>query len=179
VTQLASTKDRLVVEIGRGGTPEKYTETMAKKTGFEKDFPIPGNGNYTVKITFLNSMVKTGSRFSEITVIANDSNNLSHPYVHVAIPPLADAGPDQTVPWKIQDGGAVVTLDGVRSMAYDGATIIQYWWNYNDGTAEDGAKVTHKYLEKNDPETPFYVVTLTVTDINGQMSSDEVHIVVT
>jgi len=177
-SELTSARDKLTIEIGRGGTPDKYTETLARETGFEKDYPLPGNGNYTVKVTYQNSKVKPGSKFSEITVQANDSNNLSHAYVYVAIPPQADAGPNQTVQWKVQDQGAVVTLDGSRSMAYDGASIIQYWWNYNDGTAEDGIKVTHKYTQKNDAETPFYVVTLTVTDSNGQMSSDEVDIVV-
>ena len=179
VIQLATAKDSLEVEVGRGAIPEKYTENVAGKAQFEKNYPLPGNGNYTVKVTFQNSNVKPGTKYSSITSVANDTSNLSHPYVYVAIPPQANAGPDQEVPWKIQDQGAIVTLDGSRSMAYEGATISQYWWDYHDGTAEDQMIVTHKYPYKNNVETPFYVATLTVTDSNGQISSDEVHIVVT
>jgi hypothetical protein len=179
LSQMASSKDKLTIEIGRGGTPERYTESLSGKARFEKTYPIPGNGNYTVNVTFLNSKVKPGSKYSQMTFQAIDSNNQTHAFVYVAIPPVANAGPDQTVAWKVQDQGAVVTLDGSRSTAYEGTTIVEYWWNYNDGTAEDGVKVTHKYTQKNDVETPFYVVTLTVKDSNGQISSDEVHIIVT
>jgi len=179
LSQMASSKDKLTIEIGRGGTPDKYTESLSGKARFEKTYPIPGNGNYTVNVTFQNSKVKPGSKYSQLTVQATDSNNQTHSFVYVAIPPVANAGPDQTVAWKVQDQGAVVTLDGSRSTAYEGTTIMEYWWNYNDGTAEDGVKVTHKYTQKNDVETPFYVVTLTVKDSNGQISSDEVHIIVT
>jgi len=179
LSQMASSKDKLTIEIGRGGTADKYTESLSGKARFEKTYPIPGNGNYTVNVTFQNSKVKPGSKYSQLTVQATDSNNQTHSFVYVAIPPVANAGPDQTVAWKVQDQGAVVTLDGSRSTAYEGTTIMEYWWNYNDGTAEDGVKVTHKYTQKNDVETPFYVVTLTVKDSNGQISSDEVHIIVT
>ena len=82
-------------------------------------------------------------------------------------PPVADAGPDQTVFNE-------VTLDGIGSSDPDG-TIVSYDWelkhrvNYSFDRIADGENPTVQSLEPG-----FYDVTFTVTDDDGLTGADTV-----
>jgi hypothetical protein len=82
------------------------------------------------------------------------------------------------VQWKLADGGGKVTLDGGRSIAYGGAIIVSWFWQYPDLTGEEGKVVTYTFANKNTVDNPYYVVLLTVTDTNGGIDTDEVHVTV-
>jgi len=182
VTQLATKNDKLEVEIDRGTNPEKHTENIAQKVQVNNNYTVPGNGNYTVKMTFTNSKVLTTSPYYNIVVTALDSSK-DTPYVIVRIPPTSNAGPDKTAQWKIVDGGAVVSFDGTGSVAYEGATIplASYTWNFGDNIGEDGvAKTSHTYSTPPAAgDTLNYIAILTVTDTNGESSSDTCDVTVT
>jgi parallel beta-helix repeat protein len=82
------------------------------------------------------------------------------------IPPIADAGPDQTVHiWEPVD------FDGSNSYDPDGDNL-SYEWDFGDGTAHGfGVNVTHVYNA-----TGVYTVTLTVTD-EGDLSDTDTCII--
>jgi outer membrane protein assembly factor BamB len=92
-------------------------------------------------------------------------------------PPIADAGPDQTVNWE-----DIVQFNGSASYDPDG-TIVTYEWDFNasdglwweTGAPPDafGLNPTHNYDEYG-----VYNVTLRVTDNNGSMDSDTCEITV-
>lgn len=85
----------------------------------------------------------------------------------VIIPPVADAGPDQTV-----IPGETVTFDGSGSSDPDG-TIVSYEWDFCDGATGSGETTTHVYAS-----TGTYTVTLTVTDDYGAIDTDTTIVVV-
>lgn len=84
------------------------------------------------------------------------------------IPPVAEAGPDQTT---IEDTS--VSFDASASHDPDG-TIVSYEWDFGDGTNGIGITTTHIYKK---PGT--YVVTLTVKDATGNTSTDTMTVNVT
>jgi hypothetical protein len=163
VSEIATSDDHLTVEIAHGGATEKYTEVLAMGALFSKFYPVTGNGNYTISTTFLSSKVKAGSPYSTIVATARDP--YGQPFVHVQIPPYAVVdGGNKNIPWKI--GGVDVTFGATGSRAYEGATIVSYWWNYHDETVEEGITVTKHYSEKQPYTADSYLVTLSVTDSN-------------
>ncbi|PIQ81870.1 MAG: hypothetical protein COV76_06335 [Candidatus Omnitrophica bacterium CG11_big_fil_rev_8_21_14_0_20_64_10] len=101
-------------------------------------------GNYTVKVTVDD---RKGSSCS--TASATHT-------VRINTPPVADTGPnlvccvDQTV-----------TFDGSKSSDADGDRLT-YHWDFGDGAAGEGAKVSHAYKEIGQ-----YKVVLTVKDNSG------------
>jgi len=86
------------------------------------------------------------------------------------LPPVADAGEDQTVECEGADG-TEVTLDGSGSSDLDG-TIVQYEWF--DGATSLGTGVTLDHTFALGTHT----VTLVVTDDRGATDSDDVDITV-
>ena len=103
-----------------------------------------------------------------ITLVVNDGKVDSEPstttadITEVNDPPVADAGPDQTV---IVD--EVVTFDGSGSDDIDG-TINAYDWDFGDGNTGVGVTTTHAYGTAGT-----YTVVLTVTDNGGLTDTDE------
>jgi serine protease len=83
-------------------------------------------------------------------------------------PPVADAGPDQTVLI-----GAAVTLDGSGFFDEEGGTLT-YEWDFGDDSTGSGVTVTHTY-----PTAGVYTATLTVTDSEGLTGTDTAKITVT
>jgi PKD repeat protein len=77
-------------------------------------------------------------------------------------PPLADAGPDQTVAQH-----TLVTFDG--SFSTDDVGIANYWWNFTDGGPQTLTGISPTYTFDNEG---IYNVTLTVADTIGQTDSD-------
>lgn len=55
-----------------------------------------------------------------------------------------------------------VNFDGSISRPGTGRTIVRYNWDFGDGEAKTGVKVTHDY-----PVSGVYLVTLIVTDDSG------------
>ena len=111
--------------------------------------------NATLTVKFDSSLNKTETDIATITVVENQ-------------PPIANAGPDQTVE-QTSAQGANVTLDGTGSSDPDNDTLT-YSWNWIDGSAV-GATPTALFPVGNT------TVTLTVTD--GQFNaSDTVNVVV-
>ena len=85
--------------------------------------------------------------------------------------PVADAGPDQTVQLDINDEASVV-FDGSGSYDSDG-TIVDYDWKLEGITIGTGIAPTHIFTTAGT-----YDVTLTVTDDEGAMNTDDMTITV-
>lgn len=89
------------------------------------------------------------------TGLANSRRAISRA-LHVNRPPSASAGPDRSV-----CAGDAVAFDGGGSIDWDGK-LTGYRWDFADGTAAEGARVTHAFGQ---PGT--YPVRLKVTDDSG------------
>ncbi|WP_236685633.1 PKD domain-containing protein [Geobacter pickeringii] len=76
-------------------------------------------------------------------------------------PPVASAGPDQTVAVNQS-----VSFSGAGSSDPDG-TIVSYAWSFGDGTTASGVSATKTYTAAGT-----YTVTLTVTDNVGATATD-------
>lgn len=180
ISQKATPGDALEIKVAREGeAPAVYTPKIEGLAQYVATYPVPGNGNYTVSVAFLNSNIKKETPISRIETLALDVKSLQTT-IPVRIPPTANAGPDRTAQWKFSTGGAVVTFDGSGSIAYEGATLVNYYWNFGDDTGEEGVKVTHVYTKAPDPTSQLiYRVQLTVTDSNGEFATDEAYVTVT
>lgn len=77
------------------------------------------------------------------------------------IPPIADAGPDQTV-----SAGQSVSFSGATSYDPDGY-VTNYAWNFGDGSTGSGITASHTYKNPG-----IYTVTLSVTDDKGAAGTD-------
>ncbi len=88
----------------------------------------------------------------------------------INVPPVADAGPDQTVECD-SFGGADVTLDGSGS-SDDNNDVLTYSWSIN------GEEIATGVNPNVTLEVGAHVVTLTVTDPGGESDSDNVAITV-
>ena len=88
-------------------------------------------------------------------------------------PPVANAGPDQTVTDDDRNGSEVVTLSGAASTDPDGnATITSYIW-------KEGATTLATGVTANVPfDVGAHTVTLTVTDNGGLTASDSLVVTV-
>lgn len=123
------------------------------------DSATVADGDHTVMATAVDTASQTTSASATVTV-----DNVNQP-------PVAAAGPDQTVADPDGDGVATVTLSGAGSTDPDGV-ITSYAWT-ESGTPL-GAAVTLTY--------PFplgsHTITLTVTDDRGGSASDAVVVIV-
>jgi cathepsin L/cathepsin K len=75
-------------------------------------------------------------------------------------PPVADAGG-----FYQGESGTAIEFDGDQSVDAEG-DIVQYSWDFGDGTRGSGSKVSHTYADSG-----IYAVLLTVTDNSGQNDS--------
>jgi len=99
---------------------------------------------FTVTLKVTNNYGKTDTDTASVTIAQLAPNQT---------PPVADAGGPYT-----GIVGTPVTFDGTGSTDADG-TIINYGWNFGDGSAGLGVSPTHTYTLLGN-----YTVTLTVTD---------------
>jgi pSer/pThr/pTyr-binding forkhead associated (FHA) protein len=115
-------------------------------------------GKHTITLTVTDDEGNTDTETSLITI--NEENT----------PPVADAGPDQTVTVNQQ-----FTLDASASYDPDG-TLVNYSWTFGPYpySSKGGQIVTHSYSTEGE-----YTVTLHVTDDDGATGEDTVLITVT
>lgn len=84
-------------------------------------------------------------------------------------PPVADTGGPYT---NIKNN--TIAFDGSNSYdSDDGDSIIDYSWDFGDGTTASGIIVEHTYTDDGD-----YLVQLTVTDTQGEQSIDSTNIII-
>jgi len=92
----------------------------------------------------------------------------------LAAPSVAAAAPvASAVAKQAQADPLVVTLDASGSVADSGRTIVEYRWDFGDGSPGAGVRVDHRY-----PAPGPYTVTLVVTDDAGATSSSALSVVV-
>ena len=111
-------------------------------TGVAPTYVYGANGTYIVELT-----VTDNASLSDTDICVVQIGNR---------PPVADAGPNQSV-----DVGETVSFDGSGSYDPDGS-IVKYEWDFGDETSGTGVAPTHVYAAKEN-----YTVTLTVTDDEG------------
>jgi hypothetical protein len=87
------------------------------------------------------------------------------------VPPVADAGPNQTVEDADDGGDELVTLDGSFSTDSDG-TIESWIWSENSVEIGTGQTLSEPF------DVGVHTVTLTVTDDQGATDTDRVRITV-
>ena len=106
-----------------------------------------------------------------------DTDQVSVTVFHENQPPVADAGPDQTV-----EEGDLVTLDGSNSSDADGQ-IVSYFWKQAEGTSvtlSDQASVTSFFTAANGHlGGEALVFELTVSDNQGLQHTDRVIVNIT
>lgn len=90
----------------------------------------------------------------------------------VPVPPLANAGPDQTVTDTDNNGTEAVNLNGSASIDPDGGGIVAYQWK--EGTTLLGTSVTIS----PSLSVGVHTITLTVTDDEGVSAGDTIQVTV-
>jgi hypothetical protein len=88
------------------------------------------------------------------------------------LPPLASAGPDQTVPDSDRNGSETVSLDGSASSDRDG-TIEAYQWLEGGTSIATGATAAVALAVGT------HTITLEVTDDGGEKATDTLIVTVT
>jgi hypothetical protein len=109
-------------------------------------------------------------------VVTNEQGVESQPdsvtiTVNPVIPPIADAGPDQTV-----DSGATVQLDGSGSSANGGSPIASYQWTQTSGptvTLDDPTSATPSFTAPDTLVEENIVFELVVTNEQGVESQPD------
>ena len=150
------------------GTVEQYTWTWTSggqartATGVNPTVLLPA-GQYSVRLVVSDGTASSQADFVFITVL--QSNEL----------PVANAGPDQTVPLVSSSSQASVTLNGSGSYDTDG-TISQYFWTWTSGGQQKSATgVSPTFLLPAGQ----YSVKLIVYDGEDYSQADYVQITVT
>ncbi len=142
------------------GTPVTLIDPTASQTGFN----TPDVGLDGVSLTFRLTVTDNGGLQAMDTVIVNIS--------FVNQPPVAVAGPDQTV-----TQGTAVTLDGSNSSDPDDG-IFSYLWEQTAGTPVTLINQATSQPGFTTPDVGLdgisYTFQLTVTDAGGLQSSDTV-----
>ncbi len=118
-------------------------------------------GINTVTLTVTDDEGATDTDDVIITVVSTGGN----------LPPIADAGFDQTVVDADNDGSELVRLDGSGSIDLDG-TLASWSWS------ESGAEIGTGETLNSEFEVGVHTVTLTVTDDEGATDTDDVTITV-
>jgi PKD repeat protein len=112
------------------------------------------NNTYSVTLTVTDNggLTDTETKNVTVTVTKLDGQDVTNP--------TAVAGDDQRV-----NSSAVVTFDA--SASTDNVGIINYAWDFGDGTTGAGVEATHTYTKEGT-----YNVTLTVEDAVGNICTD-------
>jgi PKD repeat protein len=162
-----------VADAGPDQAVDEDTQVDFNGTGSHDDIGVT---NYTWTVVGLTTVmygVTPNTTFSEpgiyhVRLVVTDTADQTSTYDEVVItvvdvtPPVANAGPDQTV-----NVAAVATFDGTGST--DNAAITQYTWTFTDGILRTltGVQPTYTFMTNGD-----YTVTLTVRDAEGYQDTD-------
>jgi len=140
-----------------------YASTNAWDDGY------PSGGNYWSDYTGVDA---NGDGIGETPYIIDAENSDKYPFVNPwfvdATPPVADAGPDQTVCVD-----TLMTFDGSGSS--DNVGIVSYVWTFVDVTPQTLTGMTPAYTFTT---LGIYTVTLDVSDPAGNHATDTVTITV-
>ena len=182
------------VSLDGSGSQVDHSRTIAKwewtRVGGSPDFSPVLVGEDTSTLSFIAENPEPEAddiRHLFRLVITDDAGNVSSPAeitVIVEAPPIvpvANAGPDQTVP-----SNEFVYLDGSNSM-FDGGDIISWQWERTGGTGspdiiihdaqtDSPYFITDRLPKGKAPIT--YEITLTVTGANNETATDDVVITV-
>ena len=99
-------------------------------------------------------------------MIENNIWSGSDPRIKDTSPPVADAGPDQTVDF---DKKVLFDAGGSR----DDVGIASFHWDFGDGSSDDGMFLTYQYALSG-----VFNVTLTVVDGKGNSAADSMSVTV-
>jgi PKD repeat protein len=155
------------------GTTTENVTAIVQVTWDFGDNSTPTNGTNPDLLNTTHTYTATGIYNATLTVKFNSTLNTTETAVAIITvlenqPPIANAGPDQSVQ-QTGPQGANVTLDGTGSSDPDNDTLT-YYWNWTGGSAT-GATPTAPFPPGNT------TVTLTVSD--GEFNAtDTVNIVV-
>ncbi|MBC7931667.1 MAG: HYR domain-containing protein, partial [Rubrivivax sp.] len=128
-------------------------------------FGVEQTGDYDIAFVLEAS---PGSSGKDIWKLSGHTETGGHTDGGCNEPPVANAGPDQTV--ECSNGQASVTLDGSASTDPDGDTPLTFDWS--EGATPLGSGQMLVVSLPNGPHT----ITLTVTDPSGASSQDTVNI---
>jgi beta propeller repeat protein len=171
-----STETQITTDAAYQGYPDIYGDIIVWQDLRN------GNDNYDIYMYDLSTETETQittdaahqavSAVYDNRIVWTDSRN-GNPDIYMGelgdnVPPVADAGPDQTVP---ED--TLVAFDGSGSS--DNVGIVSYVWMFWDGAPQilSGKNPTYTFAT---PGT--YLVTLKVSDAAGNNAADEVTITV-
>jgi len=113
----------------------------------------------------------------EVTLTVIDNNNESVSTVQTITVLSADEGLQPKIVYSPKDGVAPLKVSFNASgttHSDEDVSITNYLWNFGDGTKEEENKIV-KHIFK---ETGTYIVTLTVTDSNDEIATEEVEVVI-
>jgi len=126
-----------------------FTDGTTKTlTGVNPTYEFTNSGVYEIALNVTDAAKLWDTDTVTITVIED------------TIPPVAQAGPDQTVAKDTP-----VSFDG--SSSSDNAAIARYHWDFGDESDATGPTASHVYKQ-----TGTYTVTLTVEDVGGNTHAD-------
>ncbi len=118
-------------------------------------------GIHTIEFQVKDNDNEWSEKDSETLIINLDSSSTTEDGF-----PVADTGGAYS--GKIND---TINFDGSNS--YDDGTIVEYLWNFGDGTTGTGVSPTHTYSVLNN-----YTITLMVTDDEGNISTDVTYVTI-
>lgn len=119
------------------------------------------NLNGTDTFTYTSSDGRGGTDSATVTITVNPVND----------PPVANAGPDQTVTDSDNSGSENVTLDGSASSDPEDS-IVSYEWKEGENVIGNTATITP------DLAVGVHAITLTVTDNGGATGTDDMTVTV-
>jgi hypothetical protein len=141
--------------------------TVKLNSGASQTFTIAPATGYQVSSVLVDGVsagAVTSYAFSNVTA----NHTISASFAAANQPPVADAGPDQTVA-----KGAKVTLSGSNSTDVGGPGIASYLWSQTGGTKVKLSKPSAAVTTFTAPsKTGALTFQLTVTDENGLKSTD-------
>lgn len=108
-----------------------------------------------------------------VSITVNPGDDGDDPTPLPDLPPVADAGPDQSLTDSNDDGSESVTLDGSGSSDADG-TIVNYRWSEGSTVLYDGPNATTGVVLT----VATHEITLTVTDDDDATDSDQLTITI-